>query len=123
MKKIILSIYLLLTIFTSNAQTKLFTKDDDVRVYMENKWFSNPNGLKINYGYISELNTYGITVKNKHNAKFYYINVNINISYDGTYAKLNGMSGLDGTDLRFRVYKGKLVVAYGEPEDLIFSEE
>jgi hypothetical protein len=42
-----------------NAQSKSFQSEDDVRIFMQDNWFSNPNGLKIRYGYISELNTYG----------------------------------------------------------------
>ena len=114
MKKyiLLLSIFLI-TGIKLNAQSIPFKEEDDVRIFMQEKWFSHPdNGLKITYGYISLLNTYGIKIKNKHNAEFYYINVGIK-TY-GVYAILRGMSPEDGSNFSFRLYKDKLIVGYGQ---------
>lgn len=120
MKKYILlfSIFLI-SIIKLNAQTKPFSKEDDVRVFMQDKWFSNPdNGLIVTYGYISSLNTYGIKIKNKHNAEFYYINVDIK-TY-GMYAILKGMSPEDGSNFSFRLFKDRVVVGYGQEGETSF---
>ena len=120
MKKYILlfSIFLI-AIIKLNAQSKPFSKEDDVRIFMQDKWFSNPdNGLKITYGYISSLNTYGIKIKNKHNAEFYYINVDIK-TY-GMYAILKGMSPEDGSNFSFRLFKDRAVVGYGQEGETSF---
>ncbi len=120
MKKHILlfSIFLIAGV-KSNAQSKPFSIEDDVRVFMQDKWFSNPdNGLKVTYGYISSLNTYGIKIKNKHNAEFYYINVDIK-TY-GMYAILKGMSPEDGSNFSFRLFKDRVVVGYGQEGETSF---
>jgi len=81
---------------------------------MDGKQFSNvENGLSIGYGYISDYNTYGIKIKNKNGVEFYFINVTIETF--GTYADLYGMSAVDGSNFGFRLFKGKLIVGYGEP--------
>jgi hypothetical protein len=96
-----------------SAQSNPFKDEDDVRIFMQDKWFNNPdNGLKITYGYISSLNTYGIKIKNKHNSEFYYINVDIK-TY-GSYATLKGMSPEDGGNFSFRIYKDRAIVGYGQ---------
>jgi hypothetical protein len=95
------------------AQSEPFTEDSEVISYMEGKKFYNgDNGLEISYGYISEYNTYGIHVVNKNGAKFYFINVQIR-PY-GNSADLYGMSAEDGSNFGFRLFRGKLVVGYGE---------
>lgn len=120
MKKYILlfSIFLI-AIIKLNAQSKPFSKEDDVRIFMQDKWFSQPNnGLKITYGYILSLNTYGIKIKNKHDAEFYYINVDIK-TY-GMYAILKGMSPEDGSNFSFRLFKDRAVVGYGQEGETSF---
>jgi hypothetical protein len=114
MKKYILLLGIfLITGIKLNAQNKLFTKEDYVRIFMQDKWFNHPNnGLKITYGYISSLNTYGIKIKNKHNAEFYFINVDIK-KY-GSYATLKGMSPEDGSNFSFRIYKDRAIIGYGQ---------
>lgn len=112
-KHILLFSILLIASIKLNAQSKPFSIEDDVRIFMQDKWFSHPdNGLKITYGYISSLNTYGIKIKNKHNAEFYYINVDIK-TY-GVYAILRGMSPEDGSNFSFRLFKDRAVVGYGQ---------
>lgn len=110
---------LLLFNFKSFAQSELFSDDGEVISYMEGKTFVNSeNGLEISYGYISSYNTYGIHVRNKNGAKFYFINVEIT-AY-GSSADLYGMSAEDGSNFGFRLFQGKLVVGYGEPNQSTF---
>jgi hypothetical protein len=120
MKKyiLLLSIFLI-TGIKLNAQSIPFKEEDDVRIFMQEKWFKHPdNGLKITYGYVSSLNTYGITIKNKHEFETYYINVNIKTF--GYYATLSGIGGEDGKNFTFRLYKDKLIVGYGQQGETSF---
>ena len=113
--KTLLLILPLLLFFSpdSFSQSEPFTDDGEVISYMEGKSFYNSdNGLEISYGYISAYNTYGIHVLNKNGAKFYFINVEIT-AY-GNSADLYGMSPDDGSNFGFRLFKGKLIVGYGE---------
>lgn len=112
---------LLLTAFVlvQNLFAQSFTDESSVISYMDDKEFYNSdNGLVIGYGYISDYNTYGIKVRNKNGAEFFFINVNID-TYGG-YADLYGMSATDGSNFGFRLFKGKLIVGYGEPESSTF---
>jgi hypothetical protein len=104
---------------TVNAQSKLFGKEDDVRVFMDGKTFYNSDtGLEIEYGAISSYNTYGIKAKNKEGVAAYFINVDITIY--GNRANLVGMNPDNGGKLGFTVYKDKLIVGPGEPQEMIF---
>jgi hypothetical protein len=117
--KNLLLLLLLLCSFSSYAQT--FGEESDVISYMDGKSFYNSdNGLTIEYGYISDFNTYGIKVRNKEGGRFYFINVEITTSYDGSYADLYGMSAETGSNFGFRLFKGRLVVGYGEAEAQTF---
>jgi hypothetical protein len=96
-----------------------FNETGDVVTYMDSKSFSNDDmGLLISYGYISKYNTYGIIVTNKLKITFYYINVIID-TY-GTFSDLYGMSPDDGSNFGFRLFKGRLVVGYGEENPVTF---
>lgn len=76
MKKFIPLFILLLSLNTFYAQQ--FESDIDVITYMDGKkFYDSENAMQIEYGYISDLNTYGIIVTNKLNAVFYFINVSI----------------------------------------------
>lgn len=102
-----------------NAQTVYFESDVDVINYMDGKVFYDSNsGLNVEYGYISAYNTYGIKVTNKNDAIFYFINVGID-TY-GSSADLFGMSPTTGDNFGFRLFRGKLVVGYDEPEEATF---
>ena len=117
--KYLLLISLLVWTFNSSAQS--FDEESDVISYMDGKSFYNSdNGLTIEYGYISDYNTYGIKVRNKEGGRFYFINVEITTSYDGSYADLYGMSAETGSNFGFRLFKGRLVVGYGEAEAQTF---
>jgi hypothetical protein len=114
MKTLLLLFPLLLLISKASfAQSEPFTDESEVISYMDSKTFYNSdNGLEISYGYISIYNTYGIKVLNMNGAKFYFINVEI--SAYGNSADLFGMSPDDGSNFGFRLFKGKLIVGYGE---------
>jgi len=101
------------------SQSVYFESDVDVITYMDNKLFhDSSSGLNVEYGYISAYNTYGIKVTNKNDAVFYFINVSID-TY-GSSADLYGMSPTTGDNFGFRLFKGKLIVGYGEDEPINF---
>lgn len=113
MKKIVL-IYALLAFSISESKAQSFNNEGQVVSFMEGKEFKNSgNGLVIEYGYISSLNTYGIKVKNKRGDKFHFINVKIDCY--GSFADLYGMSTKNGSNFGFRLYRNKLIVGKGEP--------
>lgn len=96
-----------------------FNSDADVITYMEGKkFYSSSSGLELEYGYISAYNTYGIKVLNKNGARFNFINVDITVY--GSFADLYGMSPDTGSNFGFRLFKGKLVVGYGDPNAEVF---
>ncbi len=114
MKIGILSAIISFIAITTSSQT-IFNSKTDVIKYMENKTFVNYEmGLKISYGYISNANTYGITVKNKNGSAFYYINCSLK-PY-GYYCDIFGISPDNGENFGFRVFKDRLVVGYGQPQ-------
>lgn len=119
MKKLLLLTLLLLTISKINAQNTLFKEESNVVTFMDGKTYFNPsNGLVIEYGYISQYNTYGIKVKNKNGLNFYFINVNISPS--GSFADLNGISPENGANFGFRLYRTKLIVGFGNENAVTF---
>ena len=117
MKKFIPLLILLLSLNSFYAQQ--FESDIDVITYMDGKkFYDSENAMQIEYGYISDLNTYGIRVTNKLNAVFYFINVSIE-SY-GNSADMYGMSPTSGNNFGFRLFAKKLIVGYGEEESHTF---
>jgi len=103
---------------TTNTQSA-FRSESDVRQYMDGKTFySNEDGMKISYGYISSANTYGITIENTMGASFYYINCNIR-AY-GSFCDINGMSPENGENFSFRAFNDRLVVGYGQAQSRTF---
>ena len=119
MKKIFLFCLILSSSFYGFAQSTSFKELTDVMTFMEGKRFYNSDqGLEIQYGYISSYNTYGIKVKNRNGAQFYFINVDIK-PY-GSFADFVGMSPVDGANLSFRLYRDKLIVGKGESVEVTF---
>jgi hypothetical protein len=97
----------------------LFEDESSVISYMDQKTFQNAeNGLEVSYGYLSIYNTYGIKVRNKNGAIFYFVNCSID-AY-GNFADIFGMNPEDGSDFGFRVYPRKLVVGRGEEGETTF---
>lgn len=98
-------IALFITFFSSGIFAQ-FSSETDVITYMDGKKFYNSmDGLTMEYGYISEYNTYGIKLTNNYSAVFYMINVEIT-PYE-SFAYLKGMLVSNGENLEFTLYKGK----------------
>jgi len=78
MQKIIFLLLISINVFTFKA-----IGQSRIEMIIEGKSFKNTDtGLSIKYGYISSLNTYGITFTNKNGAKFYFMNCDKNVSSD-----------------------------------------
>lgn len=81
MKKFVrLRLFLLILLLTIShigfSQTK-------IEMQVEGKKYKNTKtGLIAQYGYISSLNTYGVTITNKNGVKFYFINCDKYIASD-----------------------------------------
>jgi hypothetical protein len=117
--KLLISV-ILFSLFFTKSYSQSFHDWGSVVGYMEGKTFNNSTtGVEISYSYISDYNNYGIIVKNKHGTKFHYINVEI--SPYGSSADLNGMSPIDGSNFGFRLFRGRLIVGYGEAEQVTFT--
>ncbi len=104
---------------TANAQ-RTFTDITDIITFMKDKKFINTDlGVELQYGYISDINTYGITLTGiKSGSKIYYFNCDIK-AY-GSFADVSGMSVTDGSNFRFRLYKDKIIVGIGEENQAEF---
>lgn len=115
MKKIPLLVLFFLTFFLSNAQS--------VRDFVEEKYFSNQEtGRSIKFGYISSLNTYGLTFKDSEGNLAYFMNCTIDISSDNQYMELTScMSPVTGGTLgKIVVYKDRMIW-YGSDGSLLFN--
>ena len=119
MKQVFFIAAIFLSIGITNAQTILSDKTD-VIAYMKDKTFVNYDlGIELEYGYISQYNTYGITLKNiKNGNKVYYFNCNIK-AY-GSFADISGMSVTDNSNFSFRLYKNRIIVGVREEKQAIF---
>ena len=79
MKKSVFILLCLIYSFNASSQSK-------IEDYLEGKKFKNSStGLVIQYGYISSLNTYGITFTNSYGNKFNYMNCSKQVSSDESY--------------------------------------
>ena len=103
---ILLTLFTILSI-TSHAQSP-YTSDTEVIKYLDGKTFADNTGMTISYGYISSINTYGITITNKQGNKFIYFNCDLKPR--GSYCDINGMSPTNGENFGFRAFKDRLVV-------------
>ena len=121
MKKLYLTLLISLLALGLDAQT-VFKTEPDVITYMDGKtYFNSSSGLEISYGYVSNMNTYGIRIKNKNDAEFAFINCEITCY--GRYADIYGMSPESGSNFGFRLFDGKIVIGYGEPEASTYFEK
>ena len=113
---ILLTLFTLLSISTY-AQSP-YNSDTEVIKYLDGKTFADNTGMTISYGYISSINTYGITITNPKGNKFIYFNCDIKPR--GSFCDINGMSPTNGENFGFRVFKDRLVVGYGEEQSRTF---
>ena len=89
MKKIILVIFFLSFKILSHAQS--YNSNQSVEVFAEGRWYYNSETKsKVKYGYISPLNTYGLTLKTSKGNTGYFMNCSINFSSDKQYMELTG---------------------------------
>lgn len=102
---------------TSYAQSP-YTSETEVIHFLDGKTFADGSGMTISYGYISSINTYGITITNKLGNKFIYFNCDIKPR--GSYCDIYGMSPSNGETFGFRAFKDRLVVGYGQEQSRTF---
>ena len=95
-----------------------YNSDTEVIKYLDGKTFADGSGMTISYGYISSINTYGITITNKQGNKFIYFNCDIKPR--GRYCDIYGISTTNGENFGFRAFKDRLVVGYGEAQSRTF---
>ncbi|MFM7645550.1 MAG: hypothetical protein ACKO41_02440 [Sphingomonadales bacterium] len=84
-----------------------------IEMMIEGKKFKNEQtGLVIQYGYISPLNTYGVTFTNKNGVKFYFMNCDRNVSSDELSMILRScMNPNDGSGVgTFYVYPKRIII-------------
>jgi hypothetical protein len=99
--------------YNSSTNSSSYNRSQSVRDFVEGKYFRNSQtGLRVKYGYISSLNTYGITFVNSYENKFYYMNCSERLSSDEQYMELtNCMSPDDGSGIGdIDVYKDRIVI-------------
>lgn len=97
----------LLLIFGIIAFANLFSQTN-IENYVEGrKYKDSKTGLVMQYGYISRLNTYGITFTNNYGTKYYHINCSKRVSNDESYMVLdNCLNSDDGSSMgKYYVYK------------------
>lgn len=120
MKKLLFVLICLVYSFSSFGQSR-------IEDYLEGKKFKNSStGLVIQYGYISSLNTYGITFTNSYGNKFYYMNCSKQVSSDETYMILTNCLNPDsGSGVgTIYAYRTKIIVRASDGQmqyDLISS--
>ena len=101
MKKLFLTTLGIIYYFALFAQT-------NIENYVEGrKYKDRKTGLIMQYGYISHLNTYGITFTNTYGTKYYHINCSKRVSSDETFMVLDDcLNPDDGSSMgKFYVYK------------------
>ena len=106
MKKLLLFVICFVYSFSSFGQSR-------IEDYLEGKKFkSSSTGLVIQYGYISSLNTYGITFTNSYGNKFNYMNCSKQVSSDESYVIFtNCMNPESGSGVgTIYAYRTKIIV-------------
>jgi hypothetical protein len=110
-KEILLTIAFTICFFQlSMAQNYSQSVDE----FVEGRYFKNSQtGLRLKYGYISSLNTYGLTFKNSYGNEFYFMNCSQEFSSDRQYMELtNCMRPTDGSGVGFvKVYKDRIIIS------------
>jgi hypothetical protein len=99
--------------------------NQSVKDFVEGKYYKNQEtGRSIKYGYISSLNTYGLTFKDSEGRLAYFMNCSVELSSDQQYMELTYcMSPATGGTLgKFGVYKDRIVM-YGNDGTLRFYPE
>jgi hypothetical protein len=106
MKKILVLFFLSLLSFVHNSYSQ------NVREFVEGKYFKNQQtGRSIKFGFISSLNTSGLTFKDSEGNIANFVNCRIDMSRDEQYMVLtNCMSNVTGGTLgKIVVYKDRLI--------------
>ena len=110
-KKILFTIAFTICLFQlATAQNYSQSVDE----FVEGKYFKNSQtGLRLKYGYISSLNTYGLTFKNSYGNEFYFMNCSQEFSSDRQYMELtNCMRPTDGTGVGIvKVSKDRIIIS------------
>lgn len=93
---------------------KFIFSQGGIEFQVEGKQFkNNETGLSIQYGYISQWNTYGLTFTNKNGAVFYFINCTKDISSDGNSMILTQCRNLnDESAGTVYVYPNRIIQSY-----------
>ena len=123
MKKIILIALLLIACTQQNIFAQNYRQS--VKDFVEGKYFKNQQtGRSIKYGYISSLNTYGLTLKDTEGNLAYFMNCTAKLSSDQQYMELTFcMSPVTGGTLgKFGIYKDRMIM-YGTDGTLTFYLE
>jgi hypothetical protein len=110
-----LRIVLIFTIFIYISKISIAQSfSQSIEDFAEGKYYKNSQtGLKVKYGYISSLNTYGLTFKNSYGNEFFFINCSQKFSSNKQYMLLtNCMSPEDGSGIgRVGIYKDRIIIS------------
>jgi hypothetical protein len=123
MKKITIQIVIIFAISLQICFAQNYKQS--VKDFVEGKYYKNQEtGRSIKYGYISSLNTYGLTFKDSGGQLAYFMNCTVELSNDEQYMELTYcMSPATGGTLgKFGVYKDRIVM-YGNDGSLRFYPE
>lgn len=109
----------------NSKQTIDYNSNQSIDKFAEGKWYYNSqNGSKVKYGYITSLNTYGLTLKTSSGNVGYLMNCSMGISRDNQYMELtrcmNPETGGGVGTARF--YKDRIIFS-GDDGDLTYYIE
>lgn len=97
--------------YPSNNQNN---NSQSVEDFVQGKSYKNSQtGLRLKYGYIGSLNTYGLTFINSYGNQFNFINCSQEFSSDRQYMELSGcMNTEDGSGVgTVGVYKDRIIIS------------
>ncbi len=112
MKNLLSMLFVISSTFSVFSQT-------DITDYLEGRSFKNEQtGLVVKYGYISQLNTNGITFINSYGDKHYFMNCSTQKSSDNRYAVFtNCMNPETGSGVgKIFAYRNKIVIVASDGE-------